>query len=81
MHFVYIIYSKDLNRFYTGETSDLEHRIDRHGKDRTKFTGKAKDWKLIWNTVLSNRTEALKLEKKIKSRGIKRFLEDNKLEY
>ena len=81
MYFVYIIYSKDLNRFYTDETSDLEHRIDRHGKDKSKFTGKAKDWKLIWSAELTNRTEALKQEKKIKSRGIKRFLEDNNIEY
>ena len=81
MHFVYIIYSNDLNKFYVGETSDIEVRIERHGKDKSKFTGKAKDWKLIWSVKLINRTEALKLEKKIKNRGIKRFLEDSKIEY
>ena len=57
MHFVYIIYSNDLNKFYVGETSDIEVRIERHGKDKSKFTGKAKDWKLIWSVKLINRTE------------------------
>ena len=81
LHYVYIIFSKELNKYYAGETSDLDIRIGRHGKDRTKFTGKAQDWKLIWSKEVSTRTEALKIEKSIKNRGIKRFLEDNKIEY
>jgi len=33
-------------------------------------------WVLVWKTEFPARTEALKFERKIKKRGIKRFLED-----
>ena len=79
MHYVYIIHSKKLNRFYVGETSDIEVRLKGHVSNKNRFTGKVNDWVLIWKTELTDRKSALGLEKKIKHRGIKRFLEDNKI--
>lgn len=79
MHYVYVIYSKTLNRFYVGETANLEDRLKGHVSNKNKYTGKAKDWNLVWNTVLPDRRSALLMEKKIKHRGIARFLEDNKI--
>ena len=79
MHYVYIIYSKTLNRFYVGETTNIEDRLKGHVSNKNKYTGKAKDWILVWNTELPDRKSALALEKKIKHRGIKRYLEDNKI--
>ena len=40
-------------------------------------TKSGKPWKLHKTIPVKDRTEALNLEKKIKKRGIKRFLEDN----
>ncbi len=47
-HWVYILYSEKLDRFYTGETSNFDIRMEFHSNsDSKKFTGKAKDWELF----------------------------------
>lgn len=45
---VYILYSKKLDRFYTGSCKDLSYRIKQHlNKDFNKsFTSSAEDWEL-----------------------------------
>ena len=47
---VYILYSKQLKRFYTGSCLDLSYRIDQHlNKVFVKsFTAKVTDWELFF---------------------------------
>ncbi|WP_410266623.1 GIY-YIG nuclease family protein [Cyclobacterium sp.] len=35
-NFVYILYSASLDRFYVGQTQDLETRLQRHNSGRNK---------------------------------------------
>ncbi|MEO2081146.1 MULTISPECIES: GIY-YIG nuclease family protein [Leeuwenhoekiella] len=35
-HYLYIIYSKSLDKFYTGETSNIEERITLHNAHAIK---------------------------------------------
>jgi len=77
---VYILQSETTGRFYCGQTNNLEIRMrehndpDYHGTKTTKrFKG---PWKLIWNTECSNRSDAMKIEKRIKKRGIGRYLKE-----
>ena len=46
---VYILFSKKLNRFYTGSCLDLSQRLDEHlqGIYTDSFTSKAIDWELF----------------------------------
>ncbi len=76
-YYVYIIWSEKLNKFYVGSTQDLENRLSEHNNGEDNFTSKGVPWKLIWNIESENRAEAVRLENKIKKRGIKRFLENN----
>ena len=76
MYYMYILYSESLNKYYAGYTSDIEKRFFRHGKDVSKFTGQAADWKMVKFFEFELKSEAIKFENKIKKRGIKRFLED-----
>ena len=48
MHFLYIIYSKQSNRFYIGETQNVQKRVLMHNQHTFKnaFTTSAKDWQL-----------------------------------
>jgi len=78
MFYTYILYSKSINKYYVGHTSDLEKRFERHGKDKSKFTGQCNDWELIKYVEYESKSEAIKLELKIKKRGIKRYIEDIK---
>jgi len=78
---VYILMSQSTGRFYCGQTDDIEKRIQQHNDPEntfTKTTSRHKGpWKLVHKIQCTNRTEAIRLERKIKKRGIKRFLEDN----
>ena len=73
---VYIIYSKTADRYYTGLTSDLKRRLKEHNKGRSGKTRKGIPWELMWKKQVGDRNEAAKLEKTIKKRGAGRFLKD-----
>ena len=79
MYWVYIIQSEKTGRFYCGQTNNLAKRLSQHN-DRTnsftKTTYRDKGpWRLVSKIECSSRGEALKLERKIKKRGIKRYLQ------
>jgi putative endonuclease len=77
IYVVYILYSESLDRYYVGQTNNLEKRIKTHNSCGKKYTSKGMPWKLINSYFCDTRSEALQLESKIKKRGIKRFLNDN----
>ena len=79
MFTVYILYSETLKKFYTGQTYNLEKRLEEHNRGKTPFMAKGKPWKLIYSKAVDSRADALKLEKQIKKRGAKRFLDDNSI--
>jgi len=78
--FVYILQSDTSGRFYCGQTDNIPKRISQHNDPTNTFTRTTKvfqgPWNLVWSRECIDRTEAIKLERKIKSRGIKRFLDD-----
>ncbi len=74
---VYILYSQKRSRYYIGETSNIEKRLERHNKGLVKSTKSGAPWDLITTVEVADRSEALLLEKRIKKRGAKRFIEDN----
>lgn len=78
---VYILYSPSLKKYYVGSTMHLEIRIDEHNRGKSSFTKKGIPWKLIHHIDFINRTDAVQLEMKIKKRGIRRFLEDQNIQY
>ena len=78
---VYIIHSKTLNKFYIGQTKKFESRLIRHNKGLVKSTKNGIPWNLITKIAVDSRSEALILEKKIKGRGAKRYLLDNKINF
>ncbi|MFW5722550.1 MAG: GIY-YIG nuclease family protein [Desulfohalobiaceae bacterium] len=76
---VYILHSRACDRFYCGQTDDLEKRVRQHNDPDYTYTCTTKrfpgPWELVWHAQLASRTEALILERKIKKRGIGRFLQ------
>jgi putative endonuclease len=78
-YFVYILFSKSSGRYYTGHTQDIENRHVEHNNGEGNFTSKYAPWILVWSKALPSRSEAMKLENKIKSRGARRFLSDNSI--
>jgi len=70
---VYILYSKILDRFYIGQTKDLNERILLHIEKQFEdsFTSRANDWELFHMILCKSRVQAIQIEghiKKMKSR-------------
>ncbi|NOY86614.1 MAG: GIY-YIG nuclease family protein [Deltaproteobacteria bacterium] len=76
-YYVYILQSLSSDRYYCGQTKNLEQRLRQHNDpeyrpDATtrRFAG---PWILIWSEEHSTRNAAMKREHRIKGRGVKRF--------
>ncbi len=67
MHYVYIIRSISSGRFYIGETSNLQDRLNRHNQNRSKATKNRGPWEIVIYCVVQNKSQAAKLEHKLKS--------------
>ena len=68
MAFTYILYSKTLDRYYIGSTeANIEDRLKKHLFNHTGFTGKAKDWALVYYEEYSDKHDAILREKQIKA--------------
>ena len=77
---VYILRSQTIGRYYCGHTDDLARRIHQHndpnyhGSRTTKvFQG---PWELVWSQAFESRRGAMETERRVKKRGIGRFLKD-----
>ncbi len=77
MFTVYILFSVSTQKFYTGQTHDIENRLLEHNSGETKSIKNGMPWTIVWRQDLASRSEAMILEKKIKSRGAKRFVDDS----
>ena len=77
-YYVYILQSESTGRYYCGQTNNLDLRIKEHNDPSyatTKTTKRFKGpWGLVWSTELDDRSSAMKLERRIKKRGIGRYL-------
>jgi putative endonuclease len=79
MYYTYILFSEKINKFYTGQTENLQRRLEEHNRGKTSFMDHGIPWKLIYSIDLPSRAEAMKLENFIKKRGAARFLADNNI--
>ena len=80
---VYILISESTGRYYCGYTGNLAQRLRSHNDPEYKLTRTTKvlegPWEVFWTQELDSCSEAMQLEKKIKKRGIGRFLSDMEL--
>jgi len=66
-YFVYIIYSQESDNYYIGYTNNLIDRIKRHNQNRNKFTKGKGPWELVISHSVNSKSEAYRLELKLKS--------------
>jgi putative endonuclease len=60
--FVYVLYSDDFDRYYTGMAEDTEKRLKQHNAGKTKSTKAYRPWRKIFEEMLPSRAEARKRE-------------------
>ena len=73
--FVYIIYSRSIDRYYVGYTIDLEKRLVEHNSGISSFTSKASDWTLKYSESYPDRESVMIREKEIKNKKSRKYIE------
>lgn len=73
---VYVLYSKEIDSFYIGQTINLEVRITEHllHSMEDAYTRRAKDWDLFYLLKCSNRNQAILIERHIKKMKSRNYL-------
>jgi putative endonuclease len=66
MHYIYILYSAKLGKFYIGYSADIRDRLAKHNRSLKGFTAAGKPWKLIYTEEFTSKKEALMREKQLK---------------
>lgn len=66
MYFVYMMFSKSLDVYYKGSTSNIKERFLSHLHGKSKYTSKTNDWELVFIREFSTKSEALENEKMLK---------------
>jgi putative endonuclease len=68
MYWVYVIYSKKVQKKYTGYTSDLERRLFQHNNNLLgNYTKNKGPWELIYFEGFEKIQDAMQREKYLKS--------------
>ncbi|UCD79260.1 MAG: GIY-YIG nuclease family protein [Desulfobacterales bacterium] len=75
-HWVYIIQSQSIGRYYCGQTRDLLTRVGQHNDPTNDLSRTTKPfrgpWELMWSRQFESGSESVRLERRIKKRGIER---------
>ena len=76
MYSVYVLYSKNYDKYYVGHSNDTDRRLKEHNdRDGNRYTTKYIPWKLLFVLDVSkDRGKAIKLEKFIKAQKSKAFI-------
>ena len=67
MFFVYILQSLKNHSYYTGQTKNIEKRLERHNKGEFISTRRGAPYKVVHKEHYLTRGEAMRREKQIKS--------------
>ena len=66
MYTFYILYSAEIDRYYLGHTANLAERLRKHLSAHQGFTGKAKDWRVVYTEEFAAKEQAYAREREVK---------------
>jgi len=72
-YFLYILYSKTIDRYYIGVSHNTEERVHFHNTSPKGWTRRGRPWKLMYSKPFPTKTEAMEWEqwsKRQKDRNI-----------
>jgi putative endonuclease len=63
----YILFSSAANKFYVGHTTEpIEERLRKHNSNHDGFTGKFKDWGVVYSETFPSKQLAYTREREVK---------------
>ena len=74
-YFVYIIYSKTCDKYYIGQTDNIDDRLISHNSGNSPYTSRARDWQIVYSETYGTRTEVRKRELEIKRKKSRKYIE------
>ena len=74
MYFVYVLYSNRHDKYYIGQTNNLERRLGQHNSGKSRATKHYLPWAIFFQKELKTRVEAMQFEKYLKSLKNKNYL-------
>jgi putative endonuclease len=74
--YVYILYSKQSDKFYIGQTYSLKKRITEHKTGVGNYTSRYAEWVFVYYETLPTRADAMRREKYFKSFKNKKYLKE-----
>jgi putative endonuclease len=75
MFYTYIIFSKTLDKYYTGSCENIENRLNDHLNGRSTYTKVVKDWIIVYFENFDSRSLAIKREMEIKKKKSRKYIE------
>jgi putative endonuclease len=75
LYYVYILYSPSADRYYIGQTENLDHRLQAHSRGSVTSTKAYAPWQLKYCEIYPTRADAMRREREIKSRKSRQFIE------
>lgn len=77
-YYVYILYSKSIDKYYVGQTSNIENRLNFHNSIEYNkiWTKRGMPWDLVYLEKCENKSESLRREKYIKRQKSRVYIED-----
>ena len=76
MFYVYILKSKTTQKYYVGQTENLERRLLYHNSGYSKSTKSGIPWELIHTEEYQDRATSMKRETEIKKKKSKIYIEN-----
>jgi len=67
MFYVYVLISLSTDKLYIGHTNDIDRRLSEHNRGKSISTRNRGPWKLIGYITSDSRSEAMRIEKRLKS--------------
>ena len=72
---LYILQSEMTNRFYIGQTANLDERLAYHNANYSLSLKNRGPWKLVYTEEYATRAEAMRRERQIKSWKDRRLIQ------
>ena len=78
MHLVYILCSRSRNKYYVGETDDVDRRLllNNNGHFKGAFTSQTGDWQVSLIIECRDRSHSLLIEKAVKGRKNRNYIKN-----
>lgn len=74
-HFVYILYSKKLDKYYVGSSQDPEQRLHYHNIGKKGWTRTGVPWQLVFKKEFTDKKKATEKERYIKKQKDRKYIE------